>query len=82
MAQVLKMLQLPQQNRVAEMEIGCGRVKARFHAQRAAGFRSLHEALAQIFLTDDFGGALGDVLQLFVEGHFSLLDRIGAGRRG
>ena len=54
MAEILKVLQLAQYDRVAEVQIRCGRVHAELDAQRLAGGAGLLKFGAQFDLADDF----------------------------
>ena len=65
MAHVLKMFHLPQQNGVAEVQIGGRRVETRFHAERLSLTRAEHQALPQILLANHLCEALAEVGQLF-----------------
>ena len=58
MAQVLKMFQLANQDRVPKVQIGSGRVEACLHPQWTPLFGGLRQTLAQIFLADEFGQTL------------------------
>ena len=68
MAEILKVLQLANQNRVAEMEIRRGGIEAGFHAQRAAGGTRLFEPGAQLGQRNNFRSAFLEVFELFVYG--------------
>ena len=65
--QILKMFELAQHNRVAEMQVGSGRVHAQLHAQRLARSPRLLQLGAQFGLANDFRGALLEIGQLFVD---------------
>jgi len=65
-AQILKMLHLAQQDRVAQVQIGRGRVESRLHAQRPARFRGFEQPFAQFLFADQFRQASFDVRELFV----------------
>ena len=69
--QILKVLHLAQQHRVAQVQIGRRGIEARFHAQRTAGLFGLDQALAQVLFADQVGQAFLQVRQLFVDGHAS-----------
>ncbi len=56
--QILKVLHLAQQHRVAQVQIGRRGIEPRFHAQRPAGLLGLDQALAQVFFADQVGQAL------------------------
>ena len=66
-AEILKVLQLAQNHRVAEMQVGSGRVHAELHAQRFARGARLLQLGAQVGFADDFRGALLEIRQLFVD---------------
>jgi hypothetical protein len=53
---------------MAEVEIGRGGVKARFDAEGAIEL----EPFAEVFFADEFGQALPDVGELFVDGMWHL----------
>src|SRR5215472_2018928 len=65
---VLKVFQLPQDDGVAEMNIGRGGIDAKIDAQRLASFRGIFELGLQLVLANDFGGAFFQVRKLFVNG--------------
>ena len=65
-AEVLKMLELAQEHGVAEMEIGRGRIESGFYAQRLAGSKRLLQLGTKLGLLHNFGRALLDVGELFV----------------
>ena len=67
MAEILKVLELAQNNRVAEMQVGSSRVHAELHAQRLSGSSRLLQLGTQVSFADDFGGALLEIRQLFVD---------------
>ena len=68
MAHVLEMLQLAQDNGVAQVNIGRGGIDAEIDAQRLAGLRGLLELGAQILFANDFRGAFAEIGELFVDG--------------
>ncbi len=74
-AQVLEMFHLAQQHGVAQVQIGRGGIEAGLHAQGTAGLGGALQAFPQILLANDFGEAFAEILHLFVESHFSPLDR-------
>ena len=65
---VLKMLQLPQNYGVAQMQVRCRGVDAQFHAQRLAGRSRALQLCAQLFFANNFGGAFTQRGELFVYG--------------
>ena len=67
-AQVLKMFELSQNDGVAQVQVGRGRVHAQLHAQRLAGLVRGFELRAQIFFANDLRRALAQVGDLFVDG--------------
>ncbi len=67
-AQILKVLELADEDGVAEVEIGRGGIKAGLDAQGLAALQGLFEALTQIALTDDFDRTFAEVGQLLVDG--------------
>src|SRR5215471_11944915 len=79
MPQVLKVLQLAQQDRVTEMQIWCGRIESGFDEKRLAGGAGFLELFAKLGLLDDFRGTFLDVGQLFVDrgegGHLTIIIR-------
>ncbi len=70
-AQILEVLELAHEHRMAQMEVGRRRVKAGLHAQGAAGLARFFQTLAQIGDADDLRCALLQVVQLFVDGRES-----------
>jgi hypothetical protein len=65
-------LHFPDQDGVAEMEIGSGGIEADFDAQGAAFAAGLDEPLAEILFADQFGEAflyVGDLLVNRKPGH-------------
>jgi hypothetical protein len=58
MAEILKVLHLPEQNSVAEMKVGRSGIETGFDAQRATLAGSQSDALAQVFLANDLGKTL------------------------
>src|SRR5208337_3509241 len=66
-SEVLKMFQLAQQNRVPEVQIGRGRIEARFHPQRLARSERAFELGAQFGFLDNLRRALLEVCQLFFD---------------
>ena len=65
-AEILEVLHLADQNRVAEMEVGRGGIEPDFDAQGAAFLLCLDEAFAEILLANQLGQTLLDVSDLFV----------------
>jgi hypothetical protein len=68
MPQILEMLELAQQHRVTQMQIGRGRVEPCFDAERAAFAGAPYDALAKVSLANQFGKALADIGKLLVNG--------------
>src|SRR5262249_15549524 len=68
-SEVLEVAHLAQQDGMAEVQIGRGRVEAGLDAQRPAGFRRLHQALAQIGFANDLRHSFAEVCELFVDRH-------------
>jgi hypothetical protein len=62
------MLELADEHRVAEVEIGCRGIESGFDTQGATGLERLLEAFLQICFANDFDSAFGDVGQLFIYG--------------
>ena len=73
-AELLEVAQLADEHRVAEVEVGRGGVEAGLDAQRDAGVAGLFEARGEgvgrggCGGRDDFGGALGDEVELVGDG--------------
>ena len=63
-AEVLKVLQLAHEHRVAEVQVGRGRVEAGFDAQWLAGEARGFEAFAQVGEADDLGRAFLEQVEL------------------
>src|SRR5262249_35913884 len=70
-AQFLKRAQFADYHGVAEVNIGRGRIRAEFYAQRLAGFGRFLEFRTQFFLTNYFRGPFAQVSELFIYGHHS-----------
>ena len=69
MPQVLKLTHLVDDHRMADMQIGCRRIKTYLDTQRFAGL----QFLLQILDLDDFFGAPRDQLEgLFYIGHIAV----------
>ena len=66
MAEILKMLELAQNDRVAEVQVGSGRIHAELDAQRFAGGARLLQLGPQIFLADNFCRTFFEIRELFV----------------
>ena len=66
MAKILKVFHLPDQDRVANMNIRSRGVEAGLHAQWLSGFLRPFELVDQLLLADDFHCASSDVLELFL----------------
>src|SRR3984885_3758060 len=75
------MLQLAQNDGVAEVNIGRGGIHAEVGAQRFAGFCGLFEPRLQVLFADDFSRAFPQVGQLLVNG-FEFCQRHSALLRG
>jgi hypothetical protein len=67
MTEVLEVFHLPEQDGVAEVQIGRGRIETGFDAERPIRFRSRQEALAQLFLADNLGEPLLYICELFFD---------------
>jgi hypothetical protein len=63
---VLKVLELADENCVADVEVGRGGIEAGLHPHGLAGGEGVLDALAQVALADDLSGALAQIGQLFV----------------
>ena len=68
MTHVLEVLELADEHGVAEMEVGRGGIEAGLDPHRLAGRQGLFDALAQVALADDLGGAFAQIGDLFVNG--------------
>ena len=66
-AQILKVLHLPDKHRVAEMDIRRGRIEACFDAQRFAGLLRLLQLCDEFLFANDVDCTLADVLELFFD---------------
>ena len=66
MAQILKVLQLAHQDRMAKMQIGSSGVEARLHAQRFTRLPGRLQALAQVSNPDNLSRPLLQVSKLFL----------------
>src|SRR5262249_13306727 len=67
MTEILKVLQLANEDSMAKMQIGRSWIEACFHTQRFASLQRIFEALAQVALADDLRRAFLDVRELFVK---------------
>src|SRR5207302_6049294 len=65
-AEVLKVFELAQHDRVAEVQVGSSRVHSELHAQRLACRTGLFKFGAQFGFADDFRCSLLDICELFV----------------
>ena len=65
MAEILEMLHLPDDHRVAEVNVGSGGIEAHFDCERFAA----RDFLAQIFAVDEIDRSFGEKFELFVEVH-------------
>ena len=61
------MFQLAQEDRVPQVQIGRGRIEARFHLKRLAGSARAFELRAQLGFLDNLRRALLEVCQLFFD---------------
>ena len=67
MAHILKMLELPNQDSVAKMQIRRSGVESGFHLQRLSRFCRVLETLTQFLLVNDLGRALFQICELLVD---------------
>ena len=67
-AHVLKVLELADEHGVADVQVGRGGIESGFDAHGLAGSDGALDALAQVALANDLGGALAEVGQLLVDG--------------
>src|SRR5579875_2278268 len=79
MAEVLEVLQLANQDCVAQMDVGSCRVESRLDPQRNAGLRGAFELRVQLFNADRFFRSLSEIGELFVQSHF--LNPAGCSKR-
>jgi hypothetical protein len=63
--QILEVFHFPDQYRVPEVDIRCGRIEAGLDAQRLSGFLRAFQLGDQLFFANDFNRALADVFELF-----------------
>jgi len=61
------MFQLPQQNGVAEMQVGCSGIETRLDAQGSSAGSGLLQLRAEFGAADDLGGTLFYVGELLVD---------------
>ena len=66
-AEVLEVAHLAQDHRVAEVQVGRGRVEADLDLQLAAGLAALLEALREVLARDQVHGAAGEVVELLLD---------------
>ena len=67
MSQILKVLHLPDQNRVADMDVrGCG-IETGLDPQRLSGFLRALELLDQFFFADDLDGPAANAFELLLD---------------
>ena len=66
MAEILELPQLPQDDRVAEMDVEAGRVDAELDPERLAGRDAALQLLAQFVFGGDLVDAAADEGELFV----------------
>ena len=69
MPEILEVLHLPQQHRVAEVQIGRGRIEPHLDGQRLASPAESFELGLQFGGTDDVHAAFGQVGELFIQSH-------------
>ena len=69
MAEVLEVLHFSQQDGVAEVEVRRGGIESDFHRERLAGLREALELGLELAGADDVHAALGEVRELFFNGH-------------
>ena len=67
MPKLLKVPQLAQQHRVAQVQVRRRRVKASLHPQRTAGLAALFKALTQIGDANNLRRALLEQIQLLID---------------
>jgi hypothetical protein len=67
MAEILKVLELAQDDSMAEVKIGSSRVHAKLHAQRLTGGARLLQLGTQVGVADNLRGAFLDICKLFVD---------------
>src|SRR5215475_5941488 len=65
MAEILEVFHLPDEDRMADVNVGCGRVESGFDPERLAGLLRALQLFEQFLFTDDFDGAAADVFELF-----------------
>ena len=69
MTEFLKVLELAQNHRVAQVDVGCRGIDAEISAQLFAGLRALLELREQVFSANRLLRTFGQVCELFVNGH-------------
>src|SRR5947209_4264003 len=82
--QILEVLHLSQQHRMAQMQVGRRRIEARLHAKRPSVAPALLQAFTQIFFADQFREPFFDVGELLIDGqrrHPTILGGASAARR-
>ena len=68
MAEILKVLELAHQHRVAQVQVGRSWVEPRLHTQRPSRFTAFFQALAKVGHADNLRRALLKQVHLFVYG--------------
>src|SRR5262249_41722669 len=66
-SQILKVLHLPDQNRVADMDVRCCGVETGLNSQRLSGFLRALELLDQFFFGDDLDRDPANALELLLD---------------
>src|SRR5256885_13696774 len=68
MPEILEMLQLAEDHRMAKVQVRRSRVHAEFHAKRLTSLQRPFKFRAKVRLANDFRGALLEISKLFVYG--------------
>src|SRR5262249_47033849 len=80
--EILKVLHLSDQDRVAHMNVGCGGIEAGFDPQGLACFLRALQFLRQFFFTNELDGAATDVVELLLDrDHFEVAHGLQITRR-
>jgi hypothetical protein len=66
-SQVLKLAELAENDGMTEMKVGTAGVASELDVERRAGPEGIRDFLLEVFDADDFRGAPGDEVELFVE---------------
>src|SRR6267143_1393881 len=74
-AQLLKSTQLANDNGVSKMNVRRGGIDPEFYAQWLACLRRLFKLGAQLLLADDLRGSFAQVLELFINRHWLIVNR-------